>query len=513
MKKRIGSHKRIVVVGLLLLLLVAVPAVVMAHPMGDFAISRYSRLELEDNFLTLIYVVDMAEIPTFQERETIDTNGNGQVDSAEANIYLESQSATILSNLDLTVDGQPLALALDDSAISFPPGDGGLLTTRIDLTFTAPLPPSDAAYSVEYDDNNYPERLGWQEVVIVPGNDVVLLDSSAPTEDLTNGLREYPSEAMLENSSASFTFEPRGLSGATESVVVPAFGGADSGVSITGGEDQFAELINQQLTNPLSILLVGLLAFGWGAAHALTPGHGKTLVAAYLVGSRGTVWHALFLGLTTTVTHTLGVFALGFITLFLSRFILPEQLFPWLGVASGLLVVGIGLQLLRGRYAVATEPEAAVAVAGHDHTNVEFIEGEGFMHSHGGGQAHSHMPITSASGISWGSLFALGVSGGLIPCPSALVLMLSAIALERIGYGMVLIIIFSLGLAGVLTAIGILWVKARDILERYSSEDSLFARIPLLRFSIRFLPAFSAAFITIIGVIITFQAFMQTGVL
>ncbi|MCO5183631.1 MAG: high-affinity nickel-transporter [Anaerolineae bacterium] len=512
MRNRISKRSKTIAAIFLLFTLLAVPALALAHPMGDFAISRYSRLELGDELITLVYVVDMAEIPTFQEREIIDSNRDGEVDSAESTAYLAQQVTTIAANLDLRVGGESAEWTLQDNAISFPEGDGGLLTTRIELSFTAPLAAAAAPWSVEFNDNNFSDRLGWQEVVIAAGSDIVLLDSTAPTEDLTDELRNYPSDAMLENTDAEFTFEPLGMSNATQSVTVSALGDSSSGISLTGQEDRFAELINEQLTSPLSILLVALLALGWGAAHAFTPGHGKTLVAAYLVGSRGTVSHALFLGLTTTVTHTLGVFALGFITLFLSRYILPEQLFPWLGVASGLLVIGIGWQLMRGRFASAVRPEK-VAIAGHDHTEVEFIEGEGFMHSHGGSAAHSHMPMTSDSGISWGSLFALGVSGGLIPCPSALVLMLSAIALERVGYGMVLIVIFSIGLAGVLTGIGILWVKARDIVERYSSEDSIFARYPIFGHAVRFLPAFSAAFITIIGIIITFQAIMQTGII
>jgi ABC-type nickel/cobalt efflux system permease component RcnA len=386
-----------------------------------------------------------------------------------------------------------------------------LPTTRIELLLTAPLPAQDTAWELTYADSNFADRIGWKEVVVNAPDGIVLLESSAPTEDITNGLRSYPEEIMLDNTTATIRFEPLGLSGATESVVVPAVENGGGGISITNSEtdDRFANLINTQLENPGVIAGVVIYALFAGAAHALTPGHGKTIVAAYLVGSRGTTAHALFLGLTTTVTHTLGVFGVGLITLFASRFILPEQLFPWIGVFSGLLVIAIGWSLFRGRLAGVTLPEGE---AGHDHGEVEFVDGN-FVHAHGGGAAHTHLPPTSAGGISWGSLFALGVSGGLLPCPSALVLMLAAISLQRIGLGLVLILIFSIGLAGVLTAIGIMWVKARDMVNRFSGDGGFMSRIPYGEQMIRFAPAASAAFITVAGIVITWRALIETGVI
>jgi ABC-type nickel/cobalt efflux system permease component RcnA len=257
-----------------------------------------------------------------------------------------------------------------------------------------------------------------------------------------------------------------------------------------------------------------LAAFGWGALHALSPGHGKTIVAAYLVGSRGTAQHALFLGLTTTITHTAGVFALGGVTLFASRFILPEQLYPWLGLLSGLLVVGIGASLVWGRLAALLgfgrrehhhHDHSHEHTHGHDH---EHDHRHGLVHHHhhddDHGHSHSHLPPGSdGAPVTWRNLLALGISGGLLPCPSALVLMLGAIALDRVAFGLVLILIFSLGLASVLTAIGILLVYA----------GQLFTRIPESNRLLRVMPVASAAFITLVGVIISWQALVQTGVL
>ena len=265
-------------------------------------------------------------------------------------------------------------------------------------------------------------------------------------------------------------------------------GGAGTGAAAS---DPFTELINLPELGLGTVLVALLAAFGWGAAHALSPGHGKTLVGAYLVGSRGTMQHALFLGATTTVTHTAGVFALGFITLFASQFILPETLYPWLSLLSGLLVVVIGLSMAwtwaRGRGAVQV----------HDHEHGGDGGEHGHVHRHGLGPAHSHgVPGQGNAPITWRSLLALGVSGGLLPCPSALVVMLGAIALGRIGFGLLLIVTFSLGLAGVLTGIGIALVHAGKLFERVPASGRL----------LRWIPVASAVFITVVGVGITLRA-------
>ncbi len=268
-----------------------------------------------------------------------------------------------------------------------------------------------------------------------------------------------------------------------------------------------AELIAAKELTPQVILVSLLLALFWGAAHALSPGHGKTVVAAYLVGSRGTARHAAFLGLTVTVTHTFGVFALGAVTLWLSRYLLPETLYPWLNVVSGVLVVAIGAALAYQRWRGTRQADSQDHSHDHEALGTNDEPWSAVTHSHGG-RAHSHLPPgMRADGrqdrVTWRSLLALGVSGGLIPCPSALVLLLGAVALGRIGFGMVLVVAFSFGLALVLTAIGLLLVYARRFFERFSFET----RVP------RLLPVASALVMVLAGCGIVYEALRQAGVL
>jgi nickel/cobalt transporter (NicO) family protein len=279
-----------------------------------------------------------------------------------------------------------------------------------------------------------------------------------------------------------------------------------------------------------------LLAIGgamvWGAMHSLSPGHGKTLVGAYLVGSRATPQHAIFLALITTVTHTLGIFALGLITLFASRYILPEQLYPWMNLVSGGMVAVIGGNLFWSRFKQFSAQKARHAHSHHSHDKhihnghthshepqlaLQTVQAYGFAqvepltqhhsrdhhdheHHHEHHRGHSHLPPDAdGAPITWCSLLALGISGGLVPCPAALVLLLSCIALGNVGLGLGLVLAFSLGLAAVLTGLGLLMVYAKP----------LFRHLPVPNRTARFLPALSALGIVVIGVGLSAQAALQ----
>jgi ABC-type nickel/cobalt efflux system permease component RcnA len=262
---------------------------------------------------------------------------------------------------------------------------------------------------------------------------------------------------------------------------------------------------------PRVAALALLAALLLGAVHALSPGHGKTIVGAYLIGSRGTPRHAAFLGITVTITHTLGVFLLGFAMLYASRFIVPERLFPILSLISALLVLGMGGILLvqRARAMRQTQifmPVGAAPATSRFTLRAPFAQTHGgfdaTMHSHGGGPMHSHLP-PGARGekISWRSLLALGVSGGLVPCPSAMVILLAAVALNKTAFGMLLVVAFSVGLALTLTAVGFAFLYARNRLGRRTVPG---------RWS-QWLPVASAGMITLVGVALAIAAVRSFG--
>jgi len=267
--------------------------------------------------------------------------------------------------------------------------------------------------------------------------------------------------------------------------LVAAAGRAHSQISPGQGlsGDALAKLLHQGDLS-MGMVLAGMaVAFGLGAVHALSPGHGKTIVAAYLVGSRSTARHAALLGLMVTFTHTVSVFFLGFVTLFFSRYVLPERIYPVLGTISGLSIVWVGGMLFFRRLGAAQ---------GQHHRRHHHHREGTLVHDHGDGNVHSHLPEGEAS---LGSLMALGASGGLVPCPSALVLLLSAVALGRIGLGLTLLVAFSAGLAVVLMAIGMAAVYAKHLLP----DGQKTARSAPLRY----IPVASAALITGVGAVMT----------
>ena len=263
--------------------------------------------------------------------------------------------------------------------------------------------------------------------------------------------------------------------------------------------------------------LAGVLAgaMAWGGVHALTPGHGKALVGAYLVGARGTWRHAVWLGLTVAVTHTAGVFLLGGAAVLAADEAGRERLMPWLALASGLGMCAVGgtmaargLWRLRGRaggervhshggiahsHGGSVHGRGGVA-DGHDET--QYSHG-GPTHSHGGA-SHSHGGGSSEP-VGWRALLALGVSGGLAPCPSALALMLAAIALGRPGLGLILCAAFGLGLAGVLTGVGLLCLAG----VRFLGDSGRLGR------AARWLPLVGAGLIAAIGALAAWEALVM----
>ena len=406
----------------------ASPSGAAAHPLGNFTVNRLAAVDLAGDRIYVRYVLDMAEIPTYQERKHVERAGYARA---------------VARKLELRLDGRRARLDVVRSRFGLKPGAGGLETLRFEAVFRARA----AGSTLELRDGNYPNRLGWREMVVRARDGAKLVAASVPDRSASDDLRSYAGE-LLDVRRATASFEL-----GTRAGEAPALGPPGRAEPAGGFEALIAE--------PGTMMLALLLAAFWGAAHALTPGHGKAIVAGYLVGSRGKPRHAVALGLIVTVTHTIGVFALGLVTLALSAVIVPEELYPWLTLVSGLLVVLVGASVLRRRL----RPKRV-----HHHHH------------------HHEQDLRSLLGV--------GVAAGLLPCPSALVVLLSAIALHRIGLGLALIVAFSAGLAATITAIGLVAVLAQRAFARLRLDGRLVAA----------LPAVSAALILVVGAGLTINA-------
>ena len=461
----------------------AAPAVAQAHPLGNFTVNRYSLVQIDKGSVRVTFVLDEAEIPTFQEL-------GGQPTAATARAWAEAHVPTFANKLHLTVNGTDVPLVPDTGHVTatLRVGQGGLHCLRVTVPLSARIS-GDGPFTAMFSDDTFGNRVGWKEVVMRAAPGAVLTQSTASTHDVSDMLRHYPSGMLstpLDIRSASFGY--RYGNGASVSIAAPGGSGGES-VGVSGGA--FTDLVTHRHLGIGFVLLAIAIAMFWGAVHALSPGHGKSIVAAYLVGSRGTARHAAFLGMTVTVTHTASIFVLGIVTLYLSHYILPETLYPWLSVISGLVVVAMGGSILVRR------ARRLRAASYHHHHNHHHSHEHDHEHHHDGPGGHTHAPPgADGEGITARSMLALGVSGGILPCPSALVVMLGAIAVHRVAFGLLLVVAFSIGLAATLTSVGLLVVYARRFVDRVPSSGRVVQAAPM----------FSAAVITVLGVGLTVQA-------
>jgi len=506
--------------------LVLFPLPSSAHPMGNFSISHYAGIRVERGYIELRYLVDMAEIPTFQEMQQ--NNFVARADDQGVRAYLSKQAEVFREGLRITLNGQPLPLRIASQDILFSPGAGNLPTMKFGLVYRAEV--TDACTrmrcELEYRDANFSGRVGWKEVIASAGHGVTMESSSVPSRDRSSQLSNYPTDLVNsppQEVGAKIVYLAERQAGSTQSVIsemeketAPSStihprvtksgtlgkpGAASVPITSQSAETSHAEQLkpNQQstprnsFTELMSIkrigfgiaLLAAAIAAGLGALHALEPGHGKTIVAAYLVGSKGTARHALLLGMIVTISHTAGVYLLGAVTLYAQKYILPDRIYPFLGVLSGILIAGMGCYLFLQRY----------------------VGGE-FAHTHShnlslpAGAAKEGTRSQSGK-VSARQLLVLGITGGIVPCPAALVVLLSAVALHRTGFGLFLIVAFSIGLAAVLIAMGLVAVYAGRMMSRLPIDS------PLV---LRWLPMGSAAMIIALGCIIAVRGLMAAGI-
>jgi nickel/cobalt transporter (NicO) family protein len=501
------------------------PALALAHPMGNFSVSHYSRITVTGRGAEIRYVLDLAEIPTFQLLQ------QWQLDSTSPREELErhaaAQAREWAGNLKIELAGRAVKPRFERATMVMDKGAGGMAILRVIAELQVEGAGSGRSpTSLRYADANFPDRAGWKEIVIVAGTDAAIDQASPLGSDRSHELTAYPQDPLLAppqdlmatvswRSTAPIPTETAAVPAvpAPEASAAPAAAvaqpeGTPPAVAAQPGQsapgmvvrgDYLSRLLHQGEIG-WGMMLVGMVvAFGLGSIHALSPGHGKTIVAAYLVGARGTAKHAIFLGGMVTFTHTISVFFLGLVTLFLSRYVLPEKIYPVLGAISGASIVWIGAMLLYKRIRVAFGGSGVHRHHHHHHPHDRKHEHGGPVHEHGGlvhdhgdGHMHSHVPEGE---IGMGSLIALGASGGLVPCPSALVLLLSSVALGRVGLGLTLLVAFSAGLAVVLSGIGLAVLYAKNLLpdSRSRARNAAF----------RYLPVASAAVIVCAGILMT----------
>lgn len=433
--------------------------------MGNFSVSHYTRLEATASGLRLRYALDLAEIPTFELLRQWGVKADGP--RAELDKKATGQMGEWAKGLEIRVDGKAVAPVVKRVTAQVSEGAGQMVVMRVE----GELEVAAGAGAVTFEDRNYAERAGWKEIVIAAGPGVSLTRASQGAVERSAGLTKYPEEATVAppqdlRAELAWTVaaaaEPVQVAPVAQPVnrePVVAPGAVPTRGEVAKG-DYLSELLGKEEISG-GLLLAGLaVAFGFGAMHAMAPGHGKTIVAAYLVGARGTFRHAALLGGMVTLTHTISVFGLGMVTLYLSQYVMAAQLVKTLGVISSASIVLVGVWLLLQRTGVL------------DH-------------------GHSH----EVDEVSGGSLVALAVSGGMVPCPSALILLLSAISVQRRGFGLLLLVAFSLGLASVLMAIGVGVLYAKNLLPEVSGwrESRLFRAVPVV----------SAGVIVVVGLVMT----------
>ncbi|MDG4821389.1 sulfite exporter TauE/SafE family protein [Asanoa sp. WMMD1127] len=435
-------RRALVVLGLALCGFLVLPvAPAAAHPLGNFSVNRYAGLTLHPYRVDAVVVADVAELPTLQDPAPSCAEAAGALTVSVAR-----------SRLEWTVDSSSLALT---------DGAGGLKTSRLECRLTAPAALGAGPAAVTVDNGFRADRIGWRELAAT-GIGVRLDGSSVPGATISDELRRYPDDLLSsppDVRSASFTAVPDRAAAAAAAAPARASGAGLAG-PLAGAERWLDSVVGGARLTPLVGLLAVLLALVLGAAHAALPGHGKTVMAAYLAGRAGRPRDAVAVGATVTLTHTGGVIALG---LLLTTFagVAGESVLGWLGVASGVLVAAIGL----GALLSALRRRRA------------------HHHAHAHGHEHSHGPGR------WG-IAGLGVAGGLVPSPSALVVLLGAIALGRTAFGILLVFAYGLGMAATLTAAGLLLIRVRD---RFAG------RLRLLERWRRAWPPATAALIVVVG--------------
>ena len=473
------------------------PVAASAHPLGNFTTNAAAQVTVGTDRVDVVYALDLAEIPALQAKQRFGSGG--------AAAYGSSQCAAIASALSVQIGGNAIVLGPAVAKVALPPGQGGLSTLRLECQFSSPMKLAGRT-TVTIADENFAQRIGWRELSL--RGDGVSVDSALPSESPSDLLRGYPSGAVtspLRVTSGEGTLAPGGarLDTAATATGDPSVTAKTNGLA--RGNDRlsrsFTSLIShRRLSVPFAFGAVALACL-LGAFHAVAPGHGKTLMAAYVVGRRGGTRQVLAIGSTVALAHTAGVVVLGVIVS-TSAVFAPEEAIKWLSVLSGVLLIVVGTAILvrrlRGKGLTAQLQDATQT----SHLAQRFVKGPTVTttHSHGGGFAHSHVLPAPGNELRAGSLIAMGLAGGLVPSPSALVVLLGAIALGRIAFGIGLVAAYGIGMAATLMLAGLLLVRAEAKLRSWTDNNARLARM------IRWFPVATAALLVIGGLSVTVRA-------
>lgn len=432
------------------LALLASAGMASAHPLGNYTVNRAVGLSVASSGITVRYIIDMAEIPAFSELQVIDRDGDGQTDETELATYGAAACATVRSDLELMVNASVARLeAQGQPHLSFPAGAGGLSTLRLVCAFRAAMPDVVGEQTLSVADKTDDGHVGWREVTISAGPGVVIENSDVSSVSSSAELTKYPVDALQTPPDirvGTMGFHRTNTTSAPpagDSSAVPA-----APVQRSTANDPLAALVGAEVT-PATAFGALLLALLLGAGHAVSPGHGKTLIAAYLIGSRGSARHAATLGVTVAVTHTAGVFLLGGVTLLIGQFFVPERVIEWLSIASGVLVALLGAGLVfRALRGARPQPSHAHP---HPHSQPDH-------HSHPHPHPHGEL---QAPDLRRRNVIALGLAGGMVPSASALIVFLIAITTGRLIFGLLLIVAYGAGMAVVLGGLAVITTALR----------------------------------------------------
>ncbi len=500
-----GIRRGTALFGVGLALLVVLPGVASAHPLGNLSVNTFSRVVIAPDVISLDVVVDAAEIPTLQAFPTVNRR-QGAIPQQERVAYEQERCAAIGNTITLAIDGARVAVDVGRTTLTFPPGSAGLRTSRLTCAFSSTGHVDTVDATVDYSIAANADRVGWREVIAVPSG-VAFSDSDVPQDSVSNALTSYPKDLLTsppDQREAHLLVEAGSVAAAGPLQDAPTS-------VLPRGVDRlttaFTDLVARQDLSLGFGLLAVIAAMVLGALHAFAPGHGKTVMAAYLVGREGSFRQAAIVGLSVTATHTLGVLALG-LALTGAGLASPELVYPWLGTLSGLLLAGIGVGLLvRHRKSTSgTSLAAAAESSGHDHDSDQSHHPDPTVRHRHGMFSHTHLP--PARNIR--GLIAIGFAGGLIPSPSALLVLLGGIALGRAWLGVLLVLAYGIGMAGALMAAGLLMVSARDaigrLFERRGARPGGQRTALLLS---RGLPAATAVVVVVVGLGIAVRSATQ----